>query len=266
MIRTSLGLDLRRSRMLALWLLVVVLLYGGLIAMFYPTMRDNSAAVESYLKLMPKEFMAAFGLTGSLGDHGVFYSVYIGSMLWPVVAAIAAIVLGTRLASDADRGFLDLPLATATSRTEYLLATIVEQVVVLAVLAFGTVGGFLVFGSLVGAGFDAGRFVLTVPVSFAFAAAIAGVTSLVAAATLNRGLTAGLIGGVFVAMYLVQAIVQMQPALAWIGTFSAFHYIGTIQLIDDGTIPFDSLGILTAVALVGYVGSLVVFRRRDLAA
>jgi ABC-2 type transport system permease protein len=266
MIRTTLGLDLRRSRMLTLWLMVVVVLYGGFIAWFYPIVRDNSAAVESYLKLMPKEFMAAFGMSGSLADPGVFYSAYVGSMIWPIVAAIAAIILGTRLAADADRGFLDLPLGTGLSRPQYLMAAIVEQVVVLAVLALGVVGGFLAFGWMVGAGFDAGRFLPTIPLSFAFGAAIAGVTTVLAAATLNRSLTAGIVGGVLVAMYLVQVVVQIQPGLTWLASFSAFHHLQMIQLIDVGTLPWDSLGLLTAVAVVGYLAAFVVFRRRDLAA
>lgn len=54
--------------------------------------------------------MAAFGMTGSLADPGIFLRTYIGSFLWPVVAAIGAIVLATRpAAADAERGWSDLP-------------------------------------------------------------------------------------------------------------------------------------------------------------
>ena len=105
----TLRLELRRSRTIAVGLAVVVLVYGGMIAALYPILLANTTAIEDYLKLFPKEFMAAFGMTGSLADPGIFFTTYIGSFLWPIVGAIAAIVLATRpTAADAERGWADL--------------------------------------------------------------------------------------------------------------------------------------------------------------
>ena len=39
-------LELRRSRGLTVWLGLVVVLYGGFIAAFYPVIRDNMKALE----------------------------------------------------------------------------------------------------------------------------------------------------------------------------------------------------------------------------
>jgi putative exporter of polyketide antibiotics len=134
----SFRLELRRSRILAVGLAVVVLVYGGLIAALYPILLANTAQIEDYMKLFPKGFMAAFGITGSLADPGIFFTTYIGNFLWPIVAAIGAIVLATRpTASDAERGWADLPLATPLTRGRYLGAAILGQVVVLAALASG---------------------------------------------------------------------------------------------------------------------------------
>ena len=266
MIRTSLRLDLRRSRLLTVWLLVIVVLYAGFIAYFYPVVRDNTSAVDGYLKLLPKGMLAAFGLTGSLSDPGVFYASYVGSFLWPLIAAIAGIGLATRLGSDAERGFLDLPLATGISRTAYLAAATVDQLVVLAVLAAGTVLGFLGAGWIAGAGFDAPPFLLTLPQTFVFGAAIAGVTTFVTAATLSRGMAAGIVGGVLVAMYLVQIIAQLQPDLDGIAAISVFHYLRLGAAIDARAIELGSVGLLSGIAVAGYALAFVAFRRRDLAA
>ena len=98
------------------------------------------------METFPQEFLAAFGMTGSLSDPGVFYTTYISSWLWPIMAAVLALLLGTRVAADLDRGFLDLPLATPMSRVRYLAASIVGQAVAMAVLAVATVGGVWVIG------------------------------------------------------------------------------------------------------------------------
>jgi ABC-2 type transport system permease protein len=261
----SFRLELRRSRVLAVGLGIVVLVYGGVMAAFYPILVSNTAAINDYMKLFPKEFMAAFGMTGSLADPGIFFTTYIGSFLWPVVAAIAGIVLATRpTAADAERGWTDLPLATPLTRVAYLGAAILGQVVVLAALALMMVVGVLAVGMLVGAGFDAARFLASGAVLFLFASAIAGVTSLVAVLTLSRGVAGAVSAGLLIAMYLLNIVAQVQPSLAWLGDLSAFRYAGVGALIDHGTADWVGIGVFTAVALAGWIASVAVFRRRDL--
>ena len=177
----SFRLELQRSRTLAVGLALVVLVYGGMIAAIYPILLNNTAQIEEYMKLFPKEFMAAFGMTGSLADPGIFFTTYITSMLWPVVAAIAAIVLATRpTGADAERGWADVSLATPLTRRRFLGTAIMGQLLVLGALALVTVLGVLGVGSLVGARFDAGRFLAAGGVMWLFGCAMAGVASLVA--------------------------------------------------------------------------------------
>lgn len=265
MIALSFRLELRRSRILAVGLALVVLVYGGVMAAFYPILLANTAAINDYMKLFPKEFMAAFGMTGSLADPGIFFTTYIGSFLWPVVAAIAGIVLATRpTAADAERGWADLPLATPLNRVDYLGAAILGQVVVLAALALVAVAGVIAVGELVGAGFDVGRFLAAGVVLWLFGCAIAGVTSLVAVITLSRGIASGFAAGILIAMYLLNIVAQVQPALAWLGDLSAFRYAGVGALIDQGTADWVGIGVFIVVAVAGWTASLVLFRRRDL--
>jgi ABC-2 type transport system permease protein len=267
MIGLSFRMELRRSRVLAVGLALVVLVYGGVIAAFYPILRANTAAINDYLKLFPKEFMAAFGMTGSLADPGIFFTSYIGSFLWPVVGAMAAIVLATRpTAADAERGWADVSLATPLTRSRYLGAAILGEVTVIAALALVTVAGVLVAGALVGASFDAGRFLSAGVVLWLFGCAIAGVTSVAAVVTLSRGIAAGLAAGLLIAMYLLNIVAQVQPDLAWLGDLSAFRYAGVATLIDQGTADWVGIAVFAIVAGTGWAASLVLFRRRDLLA
>ena len=96
-----LRLELRRGRMLVLWVGLVSALYAGVITAFYPTILENAAEFEKMLAIYPKELMAAFGISGNLGDPGTFVNSYVFQFLWPLVAAIVAILLATRLAADA---------------------------------------------------------------------------------------------------------------------------------------------------------------------
>ena len=151
--------------------------------------------MQAYMEMFPKEFLAAFGMTGSLADPGVFFTTYIASWLWPIIAAAAALLAGTRsTAVDLDRGFLDLPLSTRLSRTGHLAASIGAQVLVMAILAAAAVLGLWAAGHLVGADFDLARFGIAAVLCFAFGCAIAGPATLCAVLTLSRGMTSAIVG------------------------------------------------------------------------
>ncbi len=262
-----LGLELRRSRSLTTWLGVVVLVYGGFIGAFYPIIRDNVKLLDQYMAVFPKPLMAALGMEGTLSDHGVFFNTYIASMLWPIVAAIAGGILGTRtVAGDLEHGFIELPLATPITRVRYLVTAITAQIVVIAALSAATVVGVLAVGAMVGAGFDAGRFLIEVPLLFVFGTAVAALATLLSVTTLSRGRSAGVVAAVLLGMYLLDAVSKFKADLDWLGTLSAFHYLRGTTAIDQGILPVNELALFATLALAMWSLAVWIFRRRDLVA
>jgi ABC-2 type transport system permease protein len=264
---TAFRLEMRRNRTLLLWLTIALGGYAALMGFMYPIMLENDKLFAAYMETFPKEFLAAFGMTGLLSDPGVFFTTYIASWLWPIIAAAAGLLVGTRaVAADLDRGFLDLPLSTRISRTRYLSASIVGQVIVMAVLAAAAVLGLWIPGQLVDANFDLVRFSLAGVLAFAFACAIAGPTTLLSVVTLSRGMASGIVGGVLILMYAVFVVSGVSADWQWVGPLSAWTHFGTTAIIDQGVFPIGDAVLFTVIALAGWAGALVAFRRRDLAA
>jgi ABC-2 type transport system permease protein len=267
MTATTFLLELRRNRSLVIWIALITFLYAGTMGIFYPVMKDNMAALDEYMKIFPKEFLAAFGMTGSLGQPGVFFSTYIGIWLWPILAAIVGILAATRpVAADLDRGFLELVISTPMSRRRYLAIAILGQLVVIVVIAIATIAGVLLLGAAAGAAFDAGRFVMVIPLATAFGCAVAGFATLASVVTLSRGLAAGLTVGLLLAMYLAYVVGQIQPDLDWLLQLSAFGHFDTAAIIDDGVVPLADLALFTAVAMGCWGAAIWSFGRRDLSA
>jgi ABC-2 type transport system permease protein len=267
MIGVVLRLELRRSRSLAIWLGVIVLAYGAFVAAFYPVIRDNSKLISDYMDVFPKPLLAAFGMEGTLANHGIFFNTYIASMLWPIVAAMAATILGTRqVAADLDRGFIELPLATRMDRVRYLTTGIAGQILVLAALSVAVMVGVLVVGAFVNAGFDTGRFLMEVPLLFLFACSLGGIATLLSVVTLSRSITAGVVAGGLLAMYLVDAVSRFEAGLDWLGTVSLFRYLRGTSAIDDGVMAVGSMGLFAAIAIISWVLAIWIFRKRDLVA
>jgi hypothetical protein len=227
-------------------------------------MRENDALIEQYMDMFPKEFMAAFGMSGALSDPGVFFTTYIASWLWPIIAGIAGLLAGTRaVAADLDRGFLDLPLATRISRGRYLGASIWMQVIVMVVLAVSASSACEPVGRLAGADFDFGRFMLGGVLCFAFGCAIAGVATLVSVATLSRGITSAIVGGVLIGMYLLFVVTQIAEGWAWLAPLSAWHHFETTKLIDQGVFPLGDVALFALFAVGGWLAALWAFGRNS---
>jgi len=259
-------LELRRGRMLVLWIGLVSVLYAGTITLFYPTILENAAEFEKLMEIYPKELMAAFGIVGSLGDPGTFINSYIFQFLWPLAAAIVAILLATRLAADADTGFLDLPLSTRLPRLRYLSALIVGQIVALAVLSAMTIGAIVAVDLIIEPDFPLDRLSLAGVHALAMGLAIAGPTTLLAVLLLDRGKAGGLAAAILIVMYLLNVLAELSPDMAGLARLSAFRYFNLKPLIDSGTYPIGDTLLYLAVAVGGWILALVAFRRRDLAA
>lgn len=267
MIRATVWLELRRNRALAFWLGLVGFVYAGTMAVFYPIIRDNAAVLSEYLDLFPDAVRAAFGISGDLGQPGVFFTTYLGSYLWPIIAAIGGIVGGTRaIAADLERGFLDIVISTPISRRRYLAISIVGQATLQVIVALALVAGALVVGAVVGAGFDAGRFLLVVVPSALFGWAIAAVATVLSVATLSRGVSAGVTAAGLIVMYLMFVVAGIEPDLDWLRSLSLFGHFDTTAVIDEGLLRPLDLTIHGLVAAVGWGTALWLVRHRDLAA
>ena len=263
---TALRLELRRSRTLVLWLGIVTAAYAGFITVFYTNVVENAEAFEEMLALYPKELMAAFGIEGNFADPGTFLGGYVYNFLWPLVGAAGAIVLATRVAADADRGFLDIALTTPIARTTYLVGSIVAQIVGVAILSVAMVGAVLLGDLLIEPNFPAGSVALSAFHALAFGVAVAGPATLLAVLFLDRGRAAGVAAGVLVLMYLLNVVGALAPEVENLTIVSAFRYFDLKALISDGTYPVADTLVFLVVGIVGWALALYAFRRRDLAA
>jgi beta-exotoxin I transport system permease protein len=267
MITSVLRLELRRSRSLIGWMGALSAVYAGIMTLMYPRMADSNQALQEYMKVFPKEVIAAFGMEGGLADVGTFFNVYVFSMLWPVVAAIVGILLGTRaVAADLDRGFLELPLATRISRRRYLAAGVAMQIVAMAILVALSLATILVLGPLIGYPWDVARFSLAGLLLFTSGCAISSVATLLAVVTLSRAAAGGIVAGALVVMYLLQAVAKIDAGVDWLSYLSAFRYLDPVATIDRGEVPLAGLLVFSAVAVVCWSAAIWAFHRRDLLA
>jgi ABC-2 type transport system permease protein len=261
----ALRLELRRGRVLVAWLIVVTAAYAGFLSLFYTNVAENAAEFEKMLEIYPREILIAFGMEADFADPGVFLSGYIYNFLWPFIAGLAGIVLGTRIAADADRGFLDLALATPLTRIGHLAAAIVVQLVTLALVAGALVSAILVADLFIEPDFPADHVALTALPAVVFGVAVAGPATLLGVILLDRGRAAAIVAGVLVLMYLLNVVAAIAPEWDMLASVSVFHYFDLKDLLRTGAYPLSHSLLLGSVGVAAWVAALDVFRRRDLA-
>ena len=260
-------LELSRSRTLVFWLALTLGVYAGFMVTYYPRMQAQVESVNKLLDLWPKEMLAAFSIEGNLMELGTFFNVYIFTLIWPWLAAIAGILIPTRtVAADLERGFLELPLSTPISRPRYLISAIAVQAIVMAVLTISMIGPILVVAPLAGVHLDPARFVVVGLLAFILGCAIAAATTLVSVVTLSRGMAGGLVAGGLLVMYMIQTIAKLAPEMAGVAYASVFRYFSPAPIIRDGTVPWGDFVALALTAAACWALAIWAFRRRDLIA
>lgn len=264
---STLVLELRRSRVLLFWLALTSVLFAGFMAAYYPTFIADTEMVETMLERFPREMVAAFGMEGNLADQGTYFNVYVLSLVWPLPAAIAAILIPTRtFSADVERGFLELAVTTPVSRTRYLLAAIAAQLVVVVAFVGATVaamvGGLLLRGVAV----DLAAYAMLGALGVSFASAIAAATTLLSVLTLSRAMAGGIVAGALLLANVANTVAKLSPELDWVAYLSAFHYFAPAPVIDSGVLPVDGLVVFGLASFAAWTASLWAFPRRDLLA
>jgi len=176
------------------------------------------------------------------------------------------IAIGTRITvGEIDRGTADLLLTLPLSRVIiYVSTTAVWVVAALILSACAWLGLWL--GSL--------AFPLREPVSFgkmwiatvnlaALCLAVGGVTSLVSCLVNRRGVAVAILVAVLLFSFLINFLAVFIEFFRAISFLGLLDYYRPVESTRDGTWPVRNLVILSLVALAGWTGGLIIFRRKD---
>lgn len=205
-----------------------------------------------------------------IGDSAAYKTVQgyvdaqIFSLRMPMLTLIMSITLFVGLsAGDEDRGTLETLLAQPVSRLRVFSQKLGAGAIVCALGCVGIFAG--VWASFI---FINGSMSLTRLAAACFGCWV--ITMLFGAlayaigmATGSRGATIAIASSVAFLTYLITSLAPAVSILNTAQKFSPFYYYNTPSITTHG-IDWSNIGILVAMALVLLVGSLLIFKNRDL--
>jgi ABC-2 type transport system permease protein len=256
-----------RRRISLAWWAVAMAGMCGLLAVAYPTVRDNNELDRTFSTL-PPGVQALLGLSGGnrlSSPIGYLDSQFFANIL-PVMLLVFAIgVAAWTVAGDEAAGSLELLLANPISRVRVALARFGALVVLLAGLATVCAVTLLALAPATGMdqGLPAGHVAAAAVAASLLALTFASVAFAVGAATGSRPAALGTAAAIAVAGYVLEGLSQQVLALHPFAGLDPWHWLlGTDPLRNGLTWP-AWLPPVTAVVVLAALG-LPRLVRRDL--
>ena len=237
--------------------------YVLLIALFYPTVRDQSAQFASLLAAYPKGFLAALGYTnittfsGFLGGEAL-------NLFWPIIIGVFATLAGSSLvAKEVEDGTSEVWLSVPAERWQLLLGKFVALAIALLATVVACVAIVAVSAAFDSATVTASGLAAMGAVMLVFLFVIAGYSGLLSSLVSTRAMAAGISFGITLAFYVLWLVGGLADQWKQLKRFSIFTAYTPQKALETGTVDAVSLAILLAITAVCVAASLVLFQRRD---
>lgn len=219
----------RRRRASLVWWMLAVAAMVALLAVAYPTVRDNNELDKTFANL-PPGIEGLLGLSsGSLlsSPAGYLNSQFFANIL-PVMLLVFAIGTAARsIAGDEAAGTLELLLANPISRVRVALARLGALVAQLVVLALVCATSLVALAPATGLdhGLSVGHIVAATAATTLLALTFATLAFAVGAGTGNRGAALAVAAGLATAGYVLEGLAGQVSALHATQIVNPWHWL-----------------------------------------
>jgi ABC-2 type transport system permease protein len=256
----------RRRTSLAFWALGLVAV-AGLLAVAYPTVRDNAELDKTFAGLSPS-VQALLGLGSGLtltSPAGYLNSQFYANLLPVMLLVFAVGMAGWTVAGDETAGTLELLLANPISRARVAIARAAALGLLLAGLTASCALALIVLAPTVGLnrGLPSLRIAQATIASGALALTFAAVTFAVGAATGNRPAALGVATALAVLGYLIEGLAEQVTPLRPVRAASPWHWLLGSDPLQHG-LAWHAWALPLAVSILLALLGTLQFAHRDL--
>ncbi len=242
-------------------------LYVYLILSVWPTIHQRAAEFEKLFANYPKGLLQVFGGSAtSITTPEGYITVEFFAFIWFIIVGAFVIAYGTgAIGKEIESGTIEILLSQPITRISSLITKSIT-------LFAGTIG-LVVLTTLstytFGKAFDLnlkpeGILALTV-IGSLFFLAIASFSLFFSVLLGERGRAALISASILTTMYIITVLAGLADWPKKVNDISLFHYYDAQKLLTSGHVPFRSVLVYAGIIIVFYIGSILVFNRRDIA-
>lgn len=257
----------RRRRMSLFWWSIGLVLFIALLAVAYPTVRNNNELDRTFSGLPPsvQTLLGLSAINTLTSPVGYLNSQYFANVL-PLILLVFAIGLGAwAISGDEAGGTLELLLANPVSRTQVALERAAALIALLALLTAVAAVALVILAAAVGLeqSLPAERIVAATVACGFLALTFATIAFAVGAATGRRSPAVASAATLAIAGYVIEGLAAQVKALQPIRALSPWHWLLESDPLRHGLVARSWLLPLAVSAVVVGLGT-VLFTGRDL--
>lgn len=247
-----------------LWYSITSILLVWLLIAIFPSLK--SVDINQLMAAMPKQFVQLFGGGDALSANtieGLLAFKYLAIFFVIMAAFHFAGAAGNAVAGAIENRTLDFSLSQPIARTKYLLAEMAAAALTTGGLVWVTALAIYLFGLIYHVTINSAGIGAFAVVGTAFLWCWLGVSFLLTTFLPSRS---GVVIGTFILImvaYLLTALADLSDKIKTLSHYSVFQYYKPQELLHNGLIHWDQVGVLLGIGLVCAVGSLIIFNRRD---
>lgn len=251
------------SRSLVFWAIGLIAL-GALMAAFYPSVKESSAQLTTYLENMPPALKGFIGEQTNYATPQGYLTGELFSFTLPIIFFIYTISFGVAsVAGEEEKGTLDLILANPIPRWRLIIEKFLAMLVCTFALFAITYLGLVVTTKISNMSFSLTNLAQAMFALYLLSIAFGTIALAVGAAAGKSGLGIGITATLIVASFFLNALAPIVKVLKDYREFSPYyHYFGNDPL--NNGVKLASLAVFIWIIIVFLVVSIFVFRKRDL--
>lgn len=216
--------SLRKSRFVILgWGLVLGAL-GLFIVLYYDNLAQQQVFQDQLLQAIPPDLMAFMGNIDSLSTPDGYLSLQFFSYIPAILGILAAGQGAAVIASDEEKGYLDILLAHPISRRSYFWGRFVSMVIILAVTLLVTWLGFILALVWSDIGLTPLEMLRPFIVLWIFLTAFAAFSSFLSQMLLSQGIASMIGAFVIIASYIISSLANIISDLEKASKYSPMTY------------------------------------------
>jgi len=238
-------------------------LFGILLLSMYDTIAAQQDQFQEMIANYPKEFLAFFGgdVNNMMTPAG-FLGMYGFSML-PLIVGIFAVLAGSGLiASDEERGRLDLIMAHPVGRTAFFYGRMLGLFMTTLIIHILGWLGFSLLLSSSSIGISWGQMAVPFLSLFIQTILFASLSLLLSLVLPSRSLSATISGGILVISYFISSLGFLNESLETAAKFLPYHYYQTVLSISELNLVW--LSSLFGISLIMIAAAWLRFTHKDI--
>jgi len=253
----------RDSRFAVLWWSVGFIALSLYLMYFYPYISRNKEII-GVLDKLPPMITNLFGDISLLTTPEGFFNLQPFSMFAPLLFIIFAVVKGNDLiCGEKERGTLDLLLTNPISRIRLVLEKFFGVVMMMLVIALVFWVSMTLSTMLFKVPLNKSHLAAAILSCWGLGVVFAAMVLLTGSLFLKKKISSGIVSGVIVVTYLVNAYAPMVEVLKPYRYFSPFYYYnGAVPLVNGLNI--GHFATLCMLSIIFIIASLIIFRNKDL--